>query len=153
MNKKIACYYTFEECCILRGGVNEIKKLVIDQILYFQRLSIEDLAAFLKKYDCNIITNYHYALSRVISCTQHDFRLTENISRFESCSEYFEQLRAEGRVIYNKFKLKTKKETTNGAIQLLVMATMDELVGEAFDYSKCFAGEPRRDLRPGWRRV
>ena len=94
--KAIACYYSYDQTCILRGEVDPGKKLIICEEINFEKQTITFIADYLKKFNVKCWINKHDYLAGLLKyCYCLDFQDEQDCDQL---SDLFRSLLENNRV-------------------------------------------------------
>ncbi|WP_414588981.1 hypothetical protein [Scytonema sp. PCC 10023] len=117
-NKAIACYYTYEDTCILKGKVDDERKLIVYDELWFGKDSTkEQIAQSLKSYSDPWINKNDYFAQVVGYCYYLNFRDEDDIAML---TDEFQELHDNDRFLYEGERTGTKHR--DKCLQILVKA-------------------------------
>lgn len=95
----VACFYTYNKCCILYGEVSPNKTLIIHEEFNFEKKSVVFIADFLKRFDEYIWINKNDHLGSLIGrCYCVDFL---NVEEMAQLADLFSSLVNENRVVFS----------------------------------------------------
>ncbi|BAZ71422.1 hypothetical protein NIES4106_62190 (plasmid) [Fischerella sp. NIES-4106] len=119
---KVACFYSYEESCILVGQV-ENQSLVILNQESFRNVPLQGFVKFLESYESEIWTNSHSCL---YGYKNVDLSVSENNSRFLSeLSDLFLSVKND---IKKEASCVFKTEASQNALKILTYSFKDELL-------------------------
>ena len=117
-NNAIACYYSYDETCILHGTVNAKKELIILDEFNFEKKSITFIANYLTEFKINCWINKNdYLASLLKYCYYLDFKDDQDV---EQLSDLFKSLLENNRIIFQYEK--QSKSYRENALPILVKA-------------------------------
>jgi hypothetical protein len=101
--KIIACYYSFDDTCLLIANIDENQNLVIEKAMNQKRKQINEVAEILESYQLPIWINKHEPLKLTLkkSCNEIDFDGDEE-KELQSISDLFETLKDSKRIVLNQ---------------------------------------------------
>jgi hypothetical protein len=110
-NNAIACYYSYDETCILHGSVNAKKELVILDEFNFEKKSITFIADYLAEFKIKCWINKNDYLANLLkSCYYLDFQDEQDV---EQLSDLFKSLLENNRIVFECEKqIKSSREKT-----------------------------------------
>ena len=117
-NKAIACYYSYDQTCILDGVVSINKELIIREEHNFEKKDITVIGDYLKKFNTKIWVNKHDYFRDVLNnCYYLDFQDQQDC---EQLSDLFRALLGCDRI---KFQYEKQTNTyREKALPILVKA-------------------------------
>jgi hypothetical protein len=140
----IACFYSYEKTCILKGLVNEDKKLIICEELNFEKKSVTFVAEYLNTFTGKCWINKNPYLANLLgSCYFLDFEDEQDCCQLE---DLFKSLIAEDRIVFNgKKPLNSNREKT---LPILIKALSHSLFFLASQ--RCGRAIASNDLKNTW---
>lgn len=117
-NDASACYYTYEDTCVLKGRVNDERKLIVYDEIWFEKDSTkEEIAQSLAPYSDPWINKNDYFAQVVRYCYYLNFRDEDDIAML---TDEFQELLDNNRFCYEAERTGTKNR--DKCLQILVKA-------------------------------
>jgi len=117
-NDAIACYYTYEDTCVLKGKVDGKRKLIVSDEIWFPKDSTkEEIAQSLILYSKPWINKNDYFAQTVGYCYYLDFKDENDLTML---TDEFEQLLDNNRFCYEAERTGTKNR--DKSLKILVKA-------------------------------
>ncbi|MBD2303619.1 hypothetical protein [Nostoc sp. FACHB-190] len=150
--KAVACWYTWEDCYILDGKVDENKNLIIESELLLKNSSIEVVAAILADKR-NVWTNYHPPLKQALNtCNQVDFD-GQDSRDIQPLEDLFKCLKSENRLFLSREIKEANFANHSSCVKLLLKAFVNDLCGSNQGFSGSIATVIKRKDFRGRRRI
>ena len=132
----IACYYDYDESCILTGYVglsreDNVKKVVIESALFYQNKLPDFVSQEVKKYGFGVWINKSESLKKALGlrCNEVEFDVTNEIE-LQELRGLFEGLMDQKRIVVTADALLSNTESCTNATKILLRALSDSLWGQ-----------------------
>lgn len=143
-----ACWYSWEDCYILNGAVDNNRNLYIQSEMLLKNTSIEIVANLLET-DSKPWINFHPPLREALNnqCNEVNFDI-EHLSEIAPLEDLFKCLKAENRLFLSKKVKEVNFANHSNCVKLLLKAFTKELCSLNQGFSgKLATVVQRRNLR------
>jgi len=131
-----ACYYDYDESCILTGYVglsreDNIKKVIIESATFYQNKLPDFVSQEVKKYSFSIWINKSESLKKALGlrCNEVEFDVT-NEMELQELRGLFEGLMDQKRIVVTASAVLSNTESCANAAKILLRGLSDSLWGQ-----------------------